>query len=497
MATEVLELDPLYSNNMVIPANKAFKISGTAVRNTEVYAEIDNQVLRTTSDTDGNWLIKVAPIESNIETTLKVQNLDEEIVVNNIKTGQVILLTGQSNIEYEFQNDCEYQDQLKDINFKDAYYYNVPKLEYRDEKQTLPDDLPIPAWKLVKDTTVGRLSAVGYWMLKRLKQIYPDQVIGIVDCYKGGTSASSWVPESVLQSDKELVDTFIKPFHEAIDGKTAADFKEEFAVYNAAVEDHNTKLSAFTKKYPEVSLSDAKDKVGHTPWPPPMTPTSFLRPNGLYHTMIEKVKNYPFNEVVWYQGENDAPNPGVYKKLLRGLIISWRQLFENTSLPFYIVQLPGYFDEPKDAWPMIRQSQLDVSQTINDVHLVSISDTGDMHNIHPESKRIAGTRLGEIISGIQYSDTPTVYKQEIADNGLLLFVKNASMLSARGNAYVSIRNNQGWIEQEVYTQGNTVMIPNAEHAIEIRYEYKNFPKCTIFNEYGAPLSPFEMKVGRG
>lgn len=496
MASKALGLDPIYSENMIIPANKPFKISGTAVRNTDVYIEIDNQILRTVSDDSGNWIVELDPIDTNVETLLRVKSLDEEIVVKNVKTGQVILLTGQSNIEYEFKDDCEYQEQLKSIDFKDSYYYNVPKLEYQDKELTLPDNLPNPSWKMVKDITVGNLSAVGYWMLKRIKQIYPNQVVGIIDCYKGGTSASSWVPEEVLQNDDSLVSTFIKPFHEAIDGKSADDFKREFAAYNAKVDDHNTKLDAFTKKYPEVSLSDAKDKVGHTPWPLPMTPTSFLRPSGLYHTMIEKVKNYSFNKVVWYQGENDAPNPEVYEELLHGLIISWRRLFKDNSLPFYIIQLPGYFDEPKDAWPKIRQSQLDVTKRINDVHLVSISDTGDKHNIHPTSKRITGTRLGDIISEIHYSDTPTVYKSEIVKDGLLLFVKNAVTLSIMGNAYIMMRNNQQWIKQEVYVQGSCVMIPNAKLALEIRYAYDNFPQCTIFNEYGAPLAPFEMKVGR-
>ncbi|APX71303.1 sialate O-acetylesterase [Companilactobacillus allii] len=496
MASDELRLDPIYSENMIIPANKPFKISGLAVSNTDVYIEIDDQVLRTTSDDSGNWVVSVAPIDTNVKTTLKVKSLDDQLTVKNVQTGQVILLTGQSNIEYEFKNDCEYQEQVNDIDFKDSYYINIPKLEYQDEKQTLPDDLLTPSWKMVKDTTVGSLSAVGYWMLKRIKQIHPNQVVGIIDCYKGGTSASSWVPEEVLQNDALLVSTFIEPFHKAVDKKTEDDFKEELSAYYAKVDDHNTKLDAFTKKYPEVSLSDAKDKVGHTPWPPPMTNTSFLRPNGLYHTMIEKIKNYSFNKVVWYQGENDAPNPEVYEKLLYGLIISWRKLFKDNSLPFYVVQLPGYFDEPKDSWAKIRQSQLSVVQRIGDVHLVSIADTGDKHNIHPESKRVAGTRLGDIISGIQYSDTPTIYKQEVVSEGLLLFAKNAVTLSIKGNAYMLIRNNQQWIKQEVYVLGDTIMIPNAKQAIEIRYEYKNHPQCTIFNEYGAPLAPFEMKVGR-
>lgn len=490
--TGMLSLDTIYSDNMVIPENKFFKVSGSADNNSMVYLKIDGKRYQSKSTDTGEWVIKIDPIAAKTGIKMIVKDLKNQIQIDNIQTGQVILLTGQSNIEYEFQNDCEYHTELKGLNFDNAFFYNVPKVEYENAEKIEPNNLPSPAWKRINSTNSRDISAIGYWIVKRLRQIYPERVIGIIDCYKGGTSASSWVPEDVLNNDKELFETFITPFYKSIEGKNDDDFKAEFVKYQQQVDDHNHKLTEFCNNNPDVSLSEAKDKVGHTPWPPPMTPTSFLRPNGLFHTIIEQVKNYPVTEVVWYQGENDADNPQVYKKLLKGLIISWRKLFEDYSLPFYIIQLPGYDDEPENAWPMIRQSQLETSQEINNIHLVSIADTGDKHNIHPESKRIAGTRIANIISGINYPQTPNVYKYGVINDDLILFVKNANTLNARGQIEFEIRYNQEWIKQEAYIQGNSVIIPESKKALAIRYAYQNYPICTIFNEYGDPLAPFEM-----
>jgi len=368
--TSVLQVDAIYSDGMILPANKPFKISGTAIRNSDVTVNVNEHLYTTTASADGSWIVTIQPLPAKLTTEIAIKNLDENLTIKDVKTGKVILLTGQSNIEFKFRDDSEYQTQIDNLALENVYFYNVPQLEYQDDELTLPKDLTSSKWQVANAQTLWEMSDIGYWISKKLHELNPDEVYGIVDCYKGGTSISSWVPEKVLQSDQELIERYICPFKDATTGKTKADYDEEFSRYNASVEKHNTDLAVFQKENPKVSLSDAKDQVGHTPWPPPMTPTSYLRPNGLYHTMIEKVKHYSFNKVVWYQGENDADNPDVYDKLLRGLILSWRYSFDDKSLPFYVVQLPGYFDEPDKAWALIRQNQLQVAKSVQVCSLI-------------------------------------------------------------------------------------------------------------------------------
>jgi sialate O-acetylesterase len=489
-----LQLDGIYTDKMVVPANKHFYISGQAVPQAVVVVEALKQTYQTTADVNGAWKVRLLLAEDSL-CDIKITSLDEAKVLHEVRSGKVILLTGQSNIEFKFRDDAEYQSEIEHLTLDNTYFYNVPQLEYHDQNLTLPTDLETSTWQVANKETLWEMSDIGYWAAKKLHELNPGEVIGIIDCYKGGTSISSWVPESVLTGNQELINRFIKPFKEATTGKTQADYDQEFADYNALVDKHNTDLAKFQKENPKVSLSDAKDAVGHTPWPPPMTPTSYLRPNGLFHTMIEQVKNYAFDKIVWYQGENDADNPQVYDIMLRGLVLSWRDLFQDFSVPFLIVQLPGYFDEPKDAWPSIRQHQLEITQKINDVHLVSIADTGEKHNIHPTHKRIAGTRIGEILSDQSYSSTPVVFRQQVLDDKLILSVTAASSLVQRGNAYFLVKKDDQWQKRQVRTVGKLIVLDNCQGIQKIRYAYDNYPTCTLFNELGAPVAPFEMEIG--
>ncbi|MFH5811605.1 sialate O-acetylesterase [Companilactobacillus sp. FL22-1] len=489
-----LILNDIYTDGMVVPSNKTFNISGTTTENAQVKVMVVGRVISTQADATGAWLAQIHPLPNNIETSIVIESCGETVTINKVKTGLVLLLTGQSNIEFKFRDDGEYSDQVDKFDLKNVSFYNVPQLEYQDKKITLPTDLKKNVWQTANKHNIWEMSDIGYWMVKRLKELKPDMVVGIIDCYKGGTSASSWVPEEVLQSDTSLSEHYIKPFLEATEGKSQVEYDQELVHYNKLVKKHNEDLDKFLKENPTVSLSDAKDKVGHTPWPPPMTPTSYLRPNGLFHTMIEKVKDYSVNKVIWYQGENDAENADVYEKLLTGLVLSWRKLFRESTLPFYIIQLPGYADEPHNAWAKIRQKQMQVTQNLNDVHLISIADTGEEHNIHPAHKRIAGTRIGLIVSDVRYNGTPAVYRYEVMNNNLILFVDKVSALINRGKIKMMVQIDNQWRIRSAKLYGSLIVVNNISGADKIRYAYENYPECTIFNEIGAPLAPFEMGI---
>lgn len=494
MVKKNLAFEKIFSDSMVLPQNKTFHIAGYANPDDEVSVQIDTVCKKVSTNSKGKWVATFSAMSSANSQTVVAESAEDKVEIHHVRFGKVILLAGQSNIEYKLVDDQEYDEILKQISFQNAYFFNVPKVEFTNSDGTvIPDDLPEPRWQQVDKDTIGEMSAVGFYMLEELLREFPGQTIGVVDCYKGGTSASSWVSKQVLENDSELRKIFIVPFETQTTGKTESDFKNELIQYQKSVEVHNTKLEQYLKQNPNASLSTAKDTVGHTPWPPPLTPKSFLRPSGLYENMVLTIKNYTFDDVVWYQGENDAPNPQVYETLLKDLLQNWRELFRDRSLSFYIIQLPGYADEPKDAWAVIRQAQLNTVKSVPNTHLISISDTGDEHNIHPVSKRKAGTRVGKVISGLQYSSTPYVSRIELANSKINLSISHASQLNISDDCDLEVLVDGKWQKrkpQEI--KDNLISILNLDDIKGIRYEYKNYPNLTIFNEVGFPVSPFEF-----
>ncbi|WPC18314.1 sialate O-acetylesterase [Pediococcus inopinatus] len=496
MAGEKLSFEKIFSDEMVLPQSKNFKIAGNAESGEKVKVEIGGISKKTSADSDGHWFVEFPSMEGT-ESVVAKTNTDN-VSIHNVHFGKVYLMAGQSNVEYKLRDDLEYQAILDKFKSQNAYFINVPQVEFVNEDgSVIPDNLPEEKWQQVSKKTIGEMSAVGFYMLQQLIHEFPQQTIGIVDCYKGGTSASSWISKNALEKDSELKQTFTVPFKQQTVGKSDEDFKKELVDYQKSVGVHNTKLGEYLKKYPDASLSVAKDTVGHTPWPPPMTPKSYLRPNGLYETMVVGIKNYTFNDVVWYQGENDAPNPEVYEKLLKVLLQNWRELFQDQPLPFYIVQLPVYADEPKDAWAKIRQAQLNTVESVPYTHLISITDTGEEHNIHPSSKRKAGTRIGKIISGLQYSSTPYVKRVDVHDQQLILTVSHATDLHIVEPLGLEVLVEGVWRAQRVQKIiGNKIFVEFSNKTTAIRYAYKNFSKLAVFNENNFPVSPFELRLGK-
>lgn len=499
-------LDDLFQDNMVLPAFKSVKIGGQVSPNTEVKVKFRNKDYSTTSNSTGLWQIILDPVtDTTINEKLEVAADNQKQIISNIKFGKVFLLSGQSNIEFRLKDEAGYSKLLETFSKKDyenLYYYNVPQIDYISEDGTIkPNDLKNEVWHSFTDkSSLSGVSAIGFYMLVQLKKYY-NMPLAIVDDFKGGTSASAWVPLEKLEEDSELNEAFIMPYKQNISGKTWADFDRETVIYNQTVQKHNADLAAYMAKHPQTSLSNAKNIVGHTPWPPPDRPDLFTRPGGLYQTMVSQVRFGTFNAMVWYQGENDTDRPDHYHELLLLLIDTWRKELNDISLPVYLIQLPGYADYPENAEVKIRQVQLDIARTVPGVHLVSFVDGGEAHNIHPTHKAEMGYRLGRTISGMHYTSTPFVYHYDFKNNELILHIAACQKVILHGTTYLEIISTNDSKEKlklsakKIIDNNITVDISHFDKVKEVRYLYANFPEnIGLYNELGDPISPFRIKL---
>lgn len=484
-----LLLDEIFSGSPVLPLGKPFRISGQTTANSQVTGSGANQIVQTNSDNLGNFCLRFNPVFTK-KIDFKIESSDVFCKVT-IQFGQVFLFSGQSNIEFRLRDSQTYQETLNDFPELTAYYFETPQIEYVDEMgNKTPSNMLPGQWQKITPENCGLMSAVAFYAIAEIQKQNPGLIIGVVDCYKGGTSASSWVPNDVLMKHPRLVERFIKPYKKAIAGKDKADFDEENLVYRASVNQHNKKLEEFLSRNPKVSLSEAKKAVGHTPWPPPMQPTSFLRPGGLFDTMVTQIIPYTFNQMVWYQGENDADNPDVYTELLRTLITTWRSRLYDDSLPVSLIQLPAYEDEPDFAWAKIRQAELKVALNLPYVNLISIIDTGDRHNIHPIDKKQIGLRIGKLLNGPKKT-TPIPKIQEWSTERLVIRVPGVTNLIVKGVPEFEILLN-GHLDKVIAKVVDNYIIINGDFD-EVSYQYQNYTQPTIFDENCLPLAAVKLK----
>ena len=142
----------------------------------------------------------------------------------------------------------------------------------------------------------------------------------------------------------------------------------------------------------------------HLGAPMPAAPgqTAFhYKPAGLYNAMIAPLLNYTASGVIWYQGESNVSRRNEYKDLLTAMIVDWRQRWNKSDMPFYIIELADFLS-PTDkggrtAWAEFRKAQAEVADTNKNVTLIKNSDLGEWNDIHPLDKKTLGKRVAAAI----------------------------------------------------------------------------------------------------
>lgn len=135
-----------------------------------------------------------------------------------------------------------------------------------------------------------------------------------------------------------------------------------------------------------------------------------------YNTKIAPLTQFSVRGVMWYQGEYDRNNEN-YVSDFKKLITSYRTDFNNATMPFILVMLPGspmkMYAEYTGGYSIqdyshAKLSQLEVFNTVPNVG-ISITtdcppDEGD-DPVHPSNKYHVGKRLGTSALGLVYGVT--------------------------------------------------------------------------------------------
>jgi sialate O-acetylesterase len=121
----------------------------------------------------------------------------------------------------------------------------------------------------------------------------------------------------------------------------------------------------------------------------------------LYNGMIAPLGPYTLAGIVWYQGENNVHEGYAYRPMLATLIGDWRSHFGQGEIPFFIIGLPRWGDEPAQPGECriaeLRQAQADVARTVPKSYLINTIDLGDPKDVHPRHKQQFGIRAAVAI----------------------------------------------------------------------------------------------------
>ena len=445
-----IRLPSILSSGMVLQRDKPVTIWGTGTSGDTITVKFKDQTKQTVVR-DGRWEVVLDPEPHSGPYTLTVAGTAEQVTLQDILVGEVFIVAGQSNAEMSI-------DEVNDTADIFAKYANRSNLRYYFADQVMavkPRFDDGGAWTIAEPWAIGYSSAIGTFFANKLLELnkdLQDVPIGIIRVTYGGSTIEVFLPDTFFAS---------------------IGYKQQH-----------------------------EDPIMSGYW------------NGFIHT----VAPFAAKAVLYYQGENSTQLGYAYESLLRAFIAAIRDEFRDPNLPFFLVQLAGYgenyYETDIDSWPVIREIQMRVANTVPNVAVVTAVDLGDRDplEIHPKDKRPIGERAAYRAMERLYGDSsyrevrsPEMREWTLSAGGEYtirfdyvtggLTLKQVPNLTYTGESGFEVLDSSGrWRPAQArVTDDRTsvvVSLPGESRPQGVRYAWRNYPAVTLFDVTGFPALPF-------
>lgn len=330
-----LQLSQIFQNGAVLAANKPIRVFGTgdghvAVDFLGTHAEADSE--------NGRFCVTLPARPYGGPYEMKVTLDGDTVVLSDLYVGEVLLLSGQSNIEFRMNESKDYPELSEPCHMIRAFH---PERVTRNRPYH-PED----GWKICEaDEVIANTSAIGYEVgLALSKQL--GCAVGLIAAYQGASVIQSWMPKGSVEA---------------------------------------------------IGFHFTKEELYHSHFNYPL----WNDPGQLYEAMLKPWIPYSVSRAIWYQGESNASpaESAVYHKMLAEMIRIWREDFDDPTLPFTIIQIADYLKNIAKGcgWRQIQDAQIKVQNETSYVKTVISRDVCENDDIHPPTKRYLSERVAKAI----------------------------------------------------------------------------------------------------
>jgi sialate O-acetylesterase len=233
-------------------------------------------------------------------------------------------------------------------------------------------------------------------------------------------------------------------------------------------------------------------------------------PAGLYNTMVAPVINYTIKGMVWYQGESNTSRAFEYGKLLKALIVDWRNSWQQGNTPFIYAQLPNFnevqYSPAESSLAQLRNGQLSALEVPNTGMAVTL-EAGEWNDIHPLNKKTVGERLARAAEYIAYGDVnvvpsgPIYQSAKIDGNKIEITFKSIGSGLVTGDVeelsqFAIAGADKKFVWAKAVIKGDKVLVWNDKipAPLYVRYAWADNPEgANLYNKEGLPASPFQTE----
>jgi len=231
-------------------------------------------------------------------------------------------------------------------------------------------------------------------------------------------------------------------------------------------------------------------------------------PSALFNAMIHPLIPYTIRGGLWYQGESNRLEPGVYEELFPAMVRDWRTRWGIGEFPFYYVQIAPFWYSDTEVFSevensaYIREAQLNCLELIPNSGMAVTMDIGDKYCIHPPRKKEVADRLLYNALSQTYGmedvdgESPVYQDMEIKENEIHITFSNAE-----GGIYAfgDLKHFEIAGEDRVFhpakasiMRGKTLVVSSEEvpSPLAVRYCWGNWVEGTLFDTNLLPASSF-------
>ncbi len=469
---------PLFNHNMVLQRDKKVAVWGKADAGADVTVAFAGATVQATADANGAWRVDLPAMKADAtprEMTI-FSSKGDKLVYTNAVVGEVWLCGGQSNMTFAMWPTPRVgQHAGRERNgYYDIMLTNEPEVRgvrMYECWSAEPKDHDRLNWFAFTPGNGGEFSGAAWHYAIRLYRALKIPV-GVIESAWGGSCIETWIPPDAYAASKSFKELATKPIR---------------------------------TKPTEGEIAHQK-KTGRGP-------SLHQQPRACWNAMIYPLAPYGIRGAIWYQGCTNRGRWKEYYEMLETLRAGWGMKFECPDMPFFLCQIApyGYTSEEKDSGETQIREEMErwALDRAPNVGMATLSDVGEIDNIHPGDKRTVGTRLAALALNRIYG-----FKQLKCDAPVL----EAATTSADGRKVVlTFRNVEDWCMNGTYklrfelagADGTYVIVDSkpvaksnkVELAVpvgmtpkKVVYMRKSCVHGTLKNEAGIPLGPFRRDL---
>jgi sialate O-acetylesterase len=430
----------LFQSDMVLQRDKPIRIWGWAEPGETVTVSFGGQTQTAKASQDRSWKITFSAMPANTTPQeMVVKGKDKTLTLKNILIGDLWVLGGQSNMEFQTPKVDNGDLEVVSANFSNIRLLNVPQQNGPDAKTSFPrwyqwsDFFSTHNrqgyWEVCSPETVRTMSAIGYVFARRI-HMATQVPIGLVNVSRGGTCLETWTPMEVLKS-----------IHTPEVTAKLAEWDKKVAEFNPQkdLEERVMKFNQRTEKM-KATGQDVSGRPPNDLLPGPALDMN--RPGNCYASTIVPLVGLSVKGAIWHQGYNNALDPNghvLYQQVFTPMIKAWRTAFSDPEMPFGIISqetdgepqdLDNFLEKMPDEGTYIREAHY---KTFLDLRKAGDKNIGFASSFdqrrswyHPQIKIPVGERMARWALATQYGMKqirwlpPTIKEMQVESGRILL-----------------------------------------------------------------------------